>query len=301
MGTAPEGLDALEAPLYPLYDVPFNACALIYSKCRKMDPKSMFCNNCGERGHVFRTCSYPIISCGLLLLKGNTDPIKLPVNPKDVEVLMVRRKDSISYMEFLRGKYDILDSGYIHNLITNMTKDEQRRIVEIPFQQLWSLLWGNGRDINSQECVEAKEKFEALDRARLVYEHRSIYDEAEWGFPKGRRMRKETDMDCAVREFFEETNIPRDSYTLCRNLQFSETFKGTNGVMYKHIYFIGLLTDSKIIDLEQKLTPMQKREVSLVAWKTFDECRSLVRPYYTKRKEIFSEIENALKTFETTI
>ena len=109
------------------------------------------------------------------------------------------------------------------------------------------------------------------------------------------------DLDCAVREFFEETNISRDSYTLCRNLQFSETFKGTNGVMYKHIYFIGLLTDSNIIDLEQKLTPMQKREVSLVAWKTFDQCRSLVRPYYTKRKEIFSEIENALRTFETLV
>jgi 8-oxo-dGTP pyrophosphatase MutT (NUDIX family) len=234
-------------------------------------------------------------------LKGKTDPIKLPVNPKDVEVLMVRRKDSISYMEFLRGKYDILDSTYIHNLITNMTKDEQRRIVEIPFSHLWSLLWGNGRDVNSQECIEAKEKFEALDRGRLVYEHRSVYDEPEWGFPKGRRMRKETDIDCAVREFFEETNISRDSYTLCRNLQFSETFKGTNGVMYKHIYFIGLLTDSKVVDLEQKLTPMQKREVSLVAWKTFDQCRALVRPYYTQRKEIFSDIENALRTFETLV
>lgn len=265
-----------------------------------MDPKSMFCNNCGERGHVFRTCSYPIISCGLLLLRGKKSPLTLPTNPSDVEVMMVRRKDSISYMDFLRGKYELSNSTYIHNLIKNMTKDEQKRIVEHPFTTLWSLLWGNSRDTNSQEYLDAKDKFDALDRSRLVYEYRSVYDEPEWGFPKGRRMRKESDLDCAIREFFEETNIQRESYTLCKNLQFSETFQGTNGIMYKHIYFIGLLNDSNSIDLEQKLTPVQRREISQVSWKTFDECRALVRPHYTKRKALFTEIENALRTFETT-
>ena len=262
-----------------------------------MDPKAMFCNNCGERGHVFRSCTDPIISCGLLLLRGNNIPLTLPT--KDVEVLMVRRKDSISYMEFMRGKYEMTNGKYIHNLIQNMTKDEQRKIVEQPFHSLWTLLWGNGRDLHSQEYIESKEKYEALDRTRLVQEHRSVYDEPEWGFPKGRRMRKETDMDCAMREFFEETNIPRDAYTLCRNLQFSETFSGTNGVIYKHIYFIGLLSNPSMIDLEQKLTPAQRREISLVDWKTFDQCRALVRPHYTKRKELFAEIESAIRTFET--
>lgn len=261
----------------------------------------MFCNNCGERGHVFRTCTYPIISCGILLLRSKKEPISLPINPDDVEVLMVRRKDSMSYMEFIRGKYDITNGNYIHKLIQNMTKDEQRRIVEESFQTLWTLLWGNSRDIQSHEFIESKEKFEALDRARLVYEYRSSYDEPEWGFPKGRRMRKETDIECAVREFFEETNISRDVYTLCRNLQFSETFQGTNNIMYKHIYFIGLLTDKNTIDLEQKLTPVQRREISQVGWKTFNECRALVRPYYTKRKALFTEIENALRTFETLV
>lgn len=266
-----------------------------------MDPKAMFCNNCGERGHVFRTCTYPIISCGLMLIRGKKEPLSLPLDPKDVEVLMVRRKDSIAYMEFLRGKYDMSNSAYIHTLIQNMTREEQRRIVEQPFNTLWALLWGNGRDLHSQEFLDSKDKFEALDRGRLVYEYRSNYDEPEWGFPKGRRMRKETDVDCAVREFFEETNIPRDAYTLCRNLQFTETFQGTNGVMYKHIYFIGLLSDSNLIDLEQKLTPIQRREISQVNWKTFDECRGLVRPHYVKRKELFAEVENALRTFETLV
>ena len=258
----------------------------------------MFCNNCGERGHVFRTCKYPIISCGLVLLKGDAEPFNLPVeNTEDVRMLMVRRKDSMSYMEFLRGKYELMNAEYVHRLIKNMTQDEQRRLVEMPFLTLWSQLWGDTRDVHSPEFYDAKEKFEALDRTRLVYEHRSEWSEPEWGFPKGRRMRGETDVDCAIREFYEETNIPRSGYTLCRNLCFEEVFTGTNNVQYKHVYFIGLL--NKDIDVSQKLTAVQRREISCVKWMSFPESVATIRPHYTRRKEILQEIETAVQTFET--
>ena len=260
----------------------------------------MFCNNCGERGHVFRTCAYPIISCGLVLVKGNIEPLTLPLETTEgAQVLMVRRKDSMSYMEFVRGKYEMSDPPYIHRLIENMTQDEQRKIVEMPFIHLWTQLWGNGRDAHSPEFYASKEKFEALDRARIVYDHRSTWSDPEWGFPKGRRMRGETDMDCAVREFYEETNIPREAYTLCKNLCFTETFTGTNNVQYKHVYFLAFLSDSSKIDLEQKLTVAQRREVSKVDWMSLDGCKALIRPHYIRRKEIIDEIDTALCTFET--
>jgi len=247
---------------------------------------------------VFRTCKYPIISCGLVLLKGDAEPFNLPVqNAEDVRMLMVRRKDSMSYMEFLRGKYELMQAEYVHRLIQNMTQDEQRRIVEMPFLTLWSQLWGDTRDVHSPEFYDAKEKFEALDRTRLVYEHRSEWGEPEWGFPKGRRMRGETDVDCAIREFYEETNIPRSAYTLCRNLCFEEVFTGTNNVQYKHVYFIGLL--NKDIDVTQKLTAVQRREISCVKWMSFTESMATIRPHYTRRKAILKEIEVAVQTFET--
>ena len=220
---------------------------------------------------------------------------------EDVRMLMERRKDSMSYMEFIRGKYEMTDPPYIHRLIENMTQDEQRKIVEMPFLTIWSQLWGNGRDTHSPEFYDAKEKFEALDRARIVYDHRSPWPEPEWGFPKGRRMRGESDIDCAVREFFEETNIPREAYTLCKNLCFTETFTGTNNVKYKHVYFLAFLKDSSKIDLEQKLTLAQKREVSKVDWIGLGACKSLIRPHYTRRKEIIDEIDTALQTFETLV
>jgi 8-oxo-dGTP pyrophosphatase MutT (NUDIX family) len=158
-------------------------------------------------------------------------------------------------------------------------------------------LWGDGRDVHSPEFYDAKEKFDALNRARIVYEYRSIWDEPEWGFPKGRRTRGETDVDCAIREFYEETNISREAYVLCRNLSFEEVFTGTNNVLYKHVYFIAFV--KKDIDVAQKLTAVQKREISLVRWMSFGESRATIRPHYTRRMEILAEIEAAVQTFET--
>ena len=36
---------------------------------------------------------------------------------------------------------------------------------------------------------------------------KGVFAEREYGFAKGRRKMKESDMDCAVREFYEETRI----------------------------------------------------------------------------------------------
>jgi 8-oxo-dGTP pyrophosphatase MutT (NUDIX family) len=123
--------------------------------------------------------------------------------------------------------------------------------------------------------------------------------EPEWGFPKGRRMRGESDLDCAIREFMEETNISRDAYTVCKNLSFTEIFTGTNNVQYKHVYFLGLLKRASEVDVNQKLTQCQKREISAVKWMTFKECRESIRPHYVRRKDVVNEMETAVRTFET--
>lgn len=250
----------------------------------------MYCNNCGEQGHVFRTCKDPVISCGLLFIRGIYEPLVLPVDPKTVSVLMVRRKDSMSYMEFVRGKYDVNDEAYVKRQLSNMTIQEQKMILEQPFEALWTKLWGNSRDIDSIEYELARDKFNSLNKELLISECSSKFNEPEWGFPKGRRMRGETDVQCAMREFFEETNIPKEAYTVT-DIKLSETFTGTNNIKYKHVYYIALLKDSKIFNLKNKLTPVQKREISAVDWKTLTECKTIIRPHYVERKSMLTELE----------
>ena len=253
----------------------------------------MYCNNCGEQGHVFRTCKDPVISCGLLFIRGLYEPFQFPVEPKLVSVLMVRRKDSMSYMEFVRGKYDPSDLEYVKRQLSNMTIQEQNMILTCSFEDLWTKLWGNGRDTESIEYELARDKFNGLDRKSIIAQVPSQFVEPEWGFPKGRRMRGETDVQCAMREFLEETNIPNEAYTVT-DLKFTESFTGTNNIQYKHIYYVAILKDSTLFNLKMKLTPVQRREISAVDWKTLAECKEITRPHYTERKKMITELERTV-------
>lgn len=254
--------------------------------------KIMYCNNCGGKGHLFRTCRDPILSCGILLI----DKDKLPVPVSDTSVLMIRRKDSISFAEFMRGKYDVNDLDYIGRLFKNMTLVEQSLIACSPFDSVWHHLWGDDR--NSSEYAISKDKFESLDRLHLMTSNLSSYTEPEWGFPKGRRMRGETDLACAIREFGEETNIPREAYVVLKNMVVQETFMGLNGIRYRHIYFVAVLIQPETVNLFQKMTPMQRREISGIGWKTFDEISTLIRPHHVQREEMVNQLKSIIETFE---
>jgi hypothetical protein len=177
-----------------------------------------------------------------------------------------------------------------------MTILEQRRISTEEFDSLWTLLWGPGKDVHSIEYEQSKEKYNTLNRKEIVSSCMSTYTEPEWGFPKGRRMKGETDLACAIREFTEETNIPEESYSVCKDLKFTETFSGTNNVKYMHIYYVAKLVASAEINLKQGFTSMQQKEISAIAWKTLSESKSITRPHYIERKNLISTIEKTIET-----
>ena len=63
------------------------------------------CNNCGKSWHVYKQCKLPIVSIGLI-----------NVNEKK-EYLMICRKKSLGYVDFLCGKYSLSSILHIMNLI----------------------------------------------------------------------------------------------------------------------------------------------------------------------------------------
>ena len=266
-----------------------------------MSAPTIFCNNCGQRGHTFRDCDEPVLSCGIVLIRNltnPTDPTTFPLLPQDVEVLMVRRKDSMCYTDFVRGKYDPSDATYIETLLGNMTTQEITRLKTEPFEALWSRLWNNS-DKHEYEMKFAKEKFDSSQS--LIQSAVSMYTEPEWGFPKGRRLKCESDPVCAEREFWEETNILRSSYVVISGIQLEETFMGTNNIMYRHKYSVALLTNPSSIDIHQRFTPMQRREISAIGWKTLTDCMNLTRPQYTQRRAMLHELSHLAETIEVRL
>lgn len=221
----------------------------------------------------------------------------LPVDPNQTKILMIRRKDSMSFAEFMRGKYDPDDIDYVSRLVKNMTLKEQAALASETFETLWKTLWGDDR--MSSDYGPSRDKFYQLDRKGMMRDNLSEYTEPEWGFPKGRRMRGESDLACALREFDEETNIPRESFVVLKNMMLEETFVGLNGVPYRHVYFVALLKQPALINLTQKFTPMQRREISGIAWKTFQEAEELVRPHHVERMGMLNQLRSILETFES--
>lgn len=201
----------------------------------------------------------------------------------------------MAYTEFLRGKYDPEDELYITRLLETMTIRERERLTTTDFDDLWTRLWGSN-DRKGNDYKQSKERFAQVDLPALVARTSSPYDEPEWGFPKGRRVRCETDLACAEREFWEETNIEKDRYVILKNVVFQEQFIGTNGTPYAHRYMVAILQNP--VDLHRKFTSLQSREISAISWKSIRECLDLTRPHYTGRADLMKEVVKFLGTIE---
>jgi 8-oxo-dGTP pyrophosphatase MutT (NUDIX family) len=101
---------------------------------------SNYCNNCGRNGHGFYECKNPITSYGVIIFRYANHLI---TGKKERQYLMIRRRDTISYVDFLRGKYSISNRKYIKNLFKDMTEYEQDQIMTQSFEYLWCELWKN--------------------------------------------------------------------------------------------------------------------------------------------------------------
>ena len=263
------------------------------------------CNNCGKQGHSFHQCKLPITSYGIILCR--------PSN-KGVQFLMIRRKDSFGYIDFIRGKYSPYNIEQLQHTINEMSVIEKKQIVNEPFNKLWAMMWGNTSSENqfrSEESISVK-KFELITNGvyinnvkytlrDLVEKSDTAWTETEWDFPKGRRNPQERDLDCGLREFEEETGYSQYSIAIVENiLPFEEIFIGSNHKSYKHKYFLAYMSEYKNQEKDDmvNLQKYQKSEVSKLEWKTFDECLKSIRPYNLEKKKIITNINNLLQQYK---
>jgi 8-oxo-dGTP pyrophosphatase MutT (NUDIX family) len=192
---------------------------------------------------------------------------------------MVQRKDSLMYVEFVRGKYRTDDKPYVMDILEGMTSDEQETLRTMTFIQLWQSVWGKSapKKCLAVEFNTATKLYQQLTDGSLGYTLSDLLDEIskciperEWGFPKGRRNIRESDEMCALREFNEETGVH------CMAIQrffmnFEEVFVGSNGVSYKHKYFLARLMDPVAGNAGNATNETQAEEISCTRWLTFHE------------------------------
>jgi 8-oxo-dGTP pyrophosphatase MutT (NUDIX family) len=254
------------------------------------------CNNCGKQGHLFHQCKLPITSYGVIVFRPSIDGIQF---------LMIRRKDSFGYIDFIRGKYSPYNIYQIQNIVNEMSVSEKERILTESFDSLWRQMWGDdlSKQYKAEEQITSK-KFELIRTGvnvnnelitlkDLVDNSPTRWEETEWEFPKGRRNFKEKDLECAMREFEEETGIISSKLCIIENvLPFEETFIGTNHKSYKHKFFLAYMNET-----EEYLSNFQVTEVSKLEWKTLNKCLEAIRPYNLEKKELIININKVLQEY----
>ena len=256
-----------------------------------------YCNNCGKSGHVYHQCKLPITSIGIVVFR---------IKDNIPEFLMIRRKDTLGHVDFMRGKYSLNNKEYLLNMLNQMTICEKESLIEDEFPVLWNKVWG-GSIISNQyknEESNSQEKFNALKRGvlfdntlvtlnELVEESnkQSSWLETEWGFPKGRRNHKESDYDCALREFNEETGYNVKHLQNLQNIiPYEEIFTGSNYKSYKHKYFIMFMSYSNSL-LQNEF---EKTEVSKMEWKSYDQCIKSIRSYNKEKMRLIKNINECI-------
>lgn len=266
-----------------------------------------FCNNCGKSGHLFKQCRQRICSYGVIVFHNG------PNGDEPLKYLFIRRKFSLAYIEFVRGRYiyeknnkTCLDTKYLRYIFENMTKDERFKIIKNNFDNLWAELWCYDKKSKKYEYHDAKAKYEAFEKGiklqtktvsleSLLSETTTKFTEPEWGFPKGRKSLEEDPKDCALREFTEETDFPKEHIEIISNKPIDSTYRGSNNKMYSNIYYMAKFTstnpeDYKILNLNPT-NGHQRSEISKMSWLNVDEAENYIRPYHSMRYRVLNQVD----------
>ena len=295
--------------------------------------KTSFCTNCSKLNHEYKECRDPVTSYGIILInfknqlanfnkdfidliksgnKFELDEYGIKVNSyKDIEkfsmysnlidFLMIQRKHTLGYIEFIRGRYNIDNIDGIVYLFQQMTPHEIELIAKNDFDKLWKDFWGNSPPTHQyayNEHEKSKEKFNILkneeDELSLsfyVNNVRSAWAQSEWGFPKGRRNKQEENLICAKREFEEESDYKDTDYIILDNINpIVEDFIGTNGVKYRHIYYLALNNkDINTLKINHN-NEHQHNEIGDIKFFNYEEGIKIIRPYHTAKKKVLTMV-----------
>lgn len=255
--------------------------------------KDIVCKNCTSIGHIYRDCPHPVNSYGVICYK---------VVDNVPYYIMIQRKNSLSFMEFIKGNYNVMNIEYVKRLLSSMTKKEQDILMNKTFDDIWDHIWFQSNNKNTREFSEATNNFQILTKTgtlqTLLSSNIGYIEEPEWGFPKGRKKQNETDIECSLREFNEETQF-YPSHIVIKNtdVPYIEMFYGTNNILYKHTYYL-----AEFIDESESIIPsfnmeciQQIREIGDIKWFMSNQVLSHINSFNEERIELFKKIDFDVK------
>jgi 8-oxo-dGTP pyrophosphatase MutT (NUDIX family) len=259
---------------------------------KKFKKQSIICSNCRKKGHFQRQCKRPIRSYGIVAFRNSKN---LDSKTPKLEVLLIRRIHSIGFETFIRGRYNSLKE--MQALIDRMIEIEKIKVKTKTFDELWDDICINKNTYFYRSGKKsAFDKFNNLNIQELFKDVSSPWREPGWGFPKGRRQLYETERECAIREFGEETDYRPNQFNIFMKKPFIETYVGTNNVRYCHNYFIAMMDDSAPDARINQENLDQITEVGDIRWFNQKDALEIMKPYDIQKKDVLNQVYNYIET-----
>ena len=219
--------------------------------------------------------SYGIILCRNI---GRENEIKF-------EVLLVQKRHTYAYMEFLNGHYDPKDNRRLINILSHMTIEELIDIWSLEFKYMWYrfIMETNETPFYCKKERKFYNSFIKRDGGRTLrkmIERIAPSGSLIYEFPKGRKdSPKETDLACAIRELQEEANVPRKQYKIIPGFVRKHSFVHMN-VQYDNIYFLAVMKRPLVFQPIQSIT-IKNGEVSGAYWMSIENVKIVDNSRFT--------------------
>jgi ADP-ribose pyrophosphatase YjhB (NUDIX family) len=231
----------------------------------------------------------PIKSYGVIPFMRRKDVIKF---------LLIQRKDTMAYTDFMRGKFKFQDGSVNYDklkiLFEEMTHDEKSRLLHFSFDELWDGLWlEHSSGIYIKERAYAYKSYLSIDFVPMVRDAMpSRYTSSEWGFPKGRKNINESGLACAIREFKEETGLYDSDFEIIPYFNpVAENFIASDGIKYSHVYYLAEIRS----DLDLRYRAKDKnllQEVKNIGFFEYRRCYKMFRDYDVQKKITLTKVRD---------
>src|SRR3989344_1275994 len=181
------------------------------------------------------------VSIGVILCRNNAIT-------KKPEVLLVHKRYTYAYAEFIHGRYAPSRNKMPHvtvlTLLGRMSTEELLDVWSLNFEQMWYRIWltHDKKDFYLKKRAKFQAAFmrDAGEGLRKAIQQTKTRSSPLWEIPKGRRLNaRESDIICAIRELREETGVERNEYRFLPGVKRRVSYVST-GTRYVCIYYIAV-------------------------------------------------------------
>lgn len=247
-------------------------------------------NVCGEDGFIKPNIFWDCSECKKCSVVSKIHP-----TTTDYSVLVMQKRNSHAFYDIVTGR--IFVSTNLQQVVDELTCTEKMRIKRWDFDKLWCSLWtytSVKRHGSPEDKLLARDRFLKMRETYLQHIElsKTHYPLSEFGFPKGRKNGHESNLQCAIREFCEETGYDGNKILIPdQTFRITEEFVGSDGLKYMHSYYVGEIMSPEAIPKIRR----DNSEVRNLGWLPIEQLQNVFRPYEKTKFEVIAELVNLVE------